>query len=58
MIETHAHIYLDEFSTDIDLVVNKARESGVDHIFMPNVDETTIDAMLAVERRYPGFATA
>ncbi len=55
LIETHAHIYLKEFADDLPEVVERAQESGVARIYMPNVDETTIDAMLAVADRYKGY---
>lgn len=54
-IETHAHIYLEQFKDDIDEVIDRARESGVEKIYMPNVDSTTIDDMLELEQRYPDY---
>jgi len=53
MIDTHAHIYLNDFREDRDDMLHRAQEAGVDKIFMPNVDETSIDDMLELESRNP-----
>ncbi len=34
MIDTHAHIYLEQFQKDLEEVINRSRESGVDHVFI------------------------
>ena len=51
--DTHAHIYSDEFLPDREGVLSRAREAGVEKIYMPNIDHTSIDAMLEVEMKYP-----
>src|SRR5690606_5718830 len=53
-IDTHAHIYADEFAGDRQDMLARAREKKVSDIYMPNVDSASIDAMLEVESRYPG----
>jgi TatD DNase family protein len=53
-IDTHAHIYADEFTADRQDVLRKSAELKVKKIFMPNVDHTTIDKMLEVESRSAG----
>lgn len=58
MIDTHAHMYLDQFSRDLDDVMDHARESGVQQVLMPNVDHSTIDGMMEVEEKYQGYCTA
>jgi TatD DNase family protein len=45
-IDTHAHIYLDEFSDDRDGMLMRAEAEKVTKIYMPNVDHTSIDSML------------
>lgn len=52
-IDTHAHIYLPEFDTDRQAVIQQARESGVEKILMPNIDENSIEAMLATGQQFP-----
>ncbi|WP_300901505.1 TatD family hydrolase [uncultured Bacteroides sp.] len=55
LIDTHSHFFLEEFSTDLPQVIERARDAGVTHIFMPNIDSTTVDAMVAVCNDYKGY---
>jgi len=55
LIDSHAHIYLKEFKEDLNLIIDRAREAGVKAIFMPNIDHTTIEDMLQVAEKYPGY---
>jgi TatD DNase family protein len=52
-IDTHAHIYAEEFDTDRREMLERCAEAGVKKIYMPNVDHTTIDAMLELETNFP-----
>lgn len=52
--DTHAHIYSAEFLPDRSEALRRALEVGVDKIYMPNIDHTSIDAMLEVEMQYQG----
>lgn len=53
MIDTHSHIYDQSFDNDIDNVINRALENGVDKILMPNIDLETIEPMLKLSDAYP-----
>lgn len=55
MIDTHAHIYLEEFKSDLDAVIGRSMAAGIEKIFMPNVDSETIDDMMKATERYPGY---
>jgi len=55
LIETHAHIYSDQFKDDRDEMIARAKKAGVQKIFMPNVDLDSIEGMLALEKQYPDF---
>ena len=48
MIDTHSHLFLEEFKDDLPEVMARAREAGVSHIFMPNIDSTSIAPLLRV----------
>jgi len=52
-IDTHAHIYAEEFKEDRQAMLDKAWEVGVQKIYMPNVDHTSIDEMMELELKYP-----
>lgn len=53
MIDTHAHIYATEFDDDRKEMLERTFNRGVSHIFMPNIDESSIESMLALEEAYP-----
>lgn len=55
LIDTHSHLFLEEFSEDLPQVIERARAVGITHIFMPNIDSTTINAMLSVCNTYKGY---
>ena len=55
MIDTHSHLFLEEFAEDLPDVIERARQAGVSHIFMPNIDSTPLHPMLDVCRRYDGY---
>ena len=55
LIDTHSHLFLEEFSEDLPQVIERARSVGVTHVFMPNIDSTTIDAMLSACNTYKGY---
>jgi len=42
-IDTHAHLYLEQFSEDIDQVLSRAENLGVSKIFLPNINSETIE---------------
>ena len=52
-IDTHAHLFSKQFDVDRQEVVDRALESGICCIAMPNIDRTSIDAMLETEMRFP-----
>ena len=55
MIDTHSHIFAEEFLEDLPQVIGRAKEVGVEKIFMPNIDDASVNAMLAVCRQYPDY---
>lgn len=52
-IDTHSHIYLEEFNNDRFESIDRAIQKGVKKILLPNVDSNTIDAMLRLSDAYP-----
>ena len=53
IIDTHAHLYAEQFDEDRANVMESAMSCGVEKIFLPNIDSNSIDAMLALEAAYP-----
>lgn len=54
LIDTHTHIYLPEFDTDREETIHRATQSGIVKMLMPNIDIHSFDAMMAVEKAFPG----
>jgi TatD DNase family protein len=53
MIDTHSHLFLEEFAADLPEVMERAERAGITYILMPNIDSTTIEPLLDVCQRYP-----
>lgn len=52
LIDTHTHLYTEEYEQDRDLVIIRADQAGVQRLFMPNIDDTTIDALHTACKKY------
>ena len=55
MIDTHSHLFVEEFSEDLPSVIQRAKEVGVERVFMPNIDDESLEDMLKVCSLYPGY---
>lgn len=53
LIDTHCHLYLEEFKLDIHDVIEKAKNAGVTKFFLPAIDSAVIGDMLALEAAFP-----
>jgi len=53
LIDTHCHLYSEEFEKDIDTVMERARAEGVKKFFLPAIDSSCLEAMLLLEQKYP-----
>ena len=51
--DTHTHLYIDAFDTDRDEMFKRAIDAGVSRFFIPAIDSTYTEAMLALEAEYP-----
>ncbi len=56
--DTHCHLYSEEFTADIDTVVQHAENEGVQKFYLPAIDSTVTEAMLALENCFPGKCIA
>lgn len=55
IIDTHAHLYLEEFDSDLDEVVERAKFIGVEKVLLPNIDETSILNLKRTVDKYPSL---
>ncbi|MFK8105053.1 MAG: TatD family hydrolase [Saprospiraceae bacterium] len=53
MIDTHTHLYVEQFDEDRAEMLKRANDQGIQKFFLPNIDRSSIDAMLALEAAYP-----
>jgi TatD DNase family protein len=53
LVDSHAHIYSEKFSQDREEALARAWTAGVEKIYMPNIDHTSIDIMLETESKHP-----
>jgi TatD DNase family protein len=52
-IDTHTHLYSEEFNEDRFTCIKQAINNGVSRFYMPNVDSQSIEGMLALEAQFP-----
>jgi TatD DNase family protein len=52
-IDTHTHLYSEEFANDIDEVLQKAIDAGVAKFFLPNIDSSSVDGLHKLCEKYP-----
>ena len=58
LTDSHAHLYAEQFKPDRLAALDRALEAGVGTIVLPNIDHSSIDAMLALEAEAPASCLA
>jgi TatD DNase family protein len=58
MIDTHAHLYSEQFDSDRELMIKRAISAGVSKFFLPNIDLDSIDGMHQLELDFPNHCYA
>lgn len=53
LIDTHTHLYLDEFASEKTEIVTRAIQAGVTKMIFPNVDLSTISQMKELHAMFP-----
>ncbi len=51
-IDTHAHLFYHNFEDDVDEVITRAREEGIDYIIVPSTDVETAKKSIALSEKY------
>jgi TatD DNase family protein len=52
-IDSHTHIYGKQFDHDLDAMMQRAIEKGVERFYLPGIDSEVIDRMMNLEKQYP-----
>jgi len=58
IIDTHSHLYLEEFNSDIDQIILRSKQSGVEKIYLPAIDSQTTQQLIQLEIKYPSYCIA
>ena len=58
IIDTHCHLYLNEFKHDISDVIKRAAAEGIDRFYLPAIDSSEIGNMVLLESKFPGKCIA
>lgn len=54
-VDTHSHIYSEEFDSDRDQAIERAVAAGISKIVLPNIDCATITPLLDLTHSHPGL---
>lgn len=58
IVDTHCHLYLDEFKNDIHEVIARAEAEGVNKFYLPAIDSAEIENIFLLEEKFPGKCIA
>ena len=53
LIDTHTHLFLEQFSADTDQTIQRAIDAGVERMYLPNIDRNSVASMNALAKRFP-----
>ncbi|MGN7865808.1 TatD family hydrolase [Chryseobacterium sp.] len=54
MIDTHTHLYAEEFDEDRKEAIQRALDKGINEFYLPAIDSESHKKMLQLEAEYPG----
>lgn len=52
LIDSHTHLYAEDFTDDIEMVMDRALKAGVQKLFLPAIDSSTHEKMIALQEKY------
>lgn len=55
LIDTHTHLFTKHFDSDLDAVMQRAKDAGVGLMLLPDIDSESTPRMKAVCERFPGL---
>ena len=58
IIETHIHLYSEEYKADRNSLIQQAIDVGVEAFYMPNLDIHSMEPMFAIEKDFPAHCFA
>ena len=55
LIDSHTHLFAEEFDSDRDHVIQRARDAGIQLFFLPNIDAESIERLHRLADQYPAW---
>ncbi len=55
MIDTHCHLYSEEFLADLNEVIDRAKKTGIEKVYLPAIDSSTHEAMIALADQHEAY---
>lgn len=55
LIDSHSHLYLEAFADDLSEVIERAKQVGVQEVFLPAIDSGHHEELLSLVHAYPKF---
>ena len=52
-IDSHTHLYLPEFSADIDTTISTCIDLNIQKLLLPNIDSSSIEPLANLSKNYP-----
>lgn len=52
-VDTHTHLYLEQFDSDREQIVQNAIDKGVKFMLLPNIDRSSFDQMQLLHKQFP-----
>lgn len=56
LIDSHTHIFAEEFNHDRFEAIQRAKDAGVVAMVMPNINSQSVDSLLSVAKKYPNYS--
>ena len=58
LIDTHAHLWFDDFEDDLNSVLERAKKAGVEKMIVPGTDTESSKKAIELAKKYPGVIYA
>lgn len=58
LVDTHAHLWWDTYKSDVEKVLERAKNAGVEKIIVPGTDLESSEKAVKLAAKYPGFIYA
>jgi TatD DNase family protein len=58
LIDTHSHLYLNEFEQDINQIILRSKTAGIGKVYLPAINSETHLKMIALSDKFPDYCIA